>query len=228
MTEILERFDKPITIIGGGEFVPKIFRESLQKAPDLIAVDGGLNHLTVDLHSPKWIIGDLDSAKNTQLWANKGARIRRIPEQQSTDLEKCLYSIEAPLYLANGFLGHRVDHLLASCSALVKMKDKNVILLGKRDLIVHVNEQMVLNLEVGTRLSLFPLQDVLGVHSLGLKYSVEEVVFSPGSMIGTSNETIASRIEIAFDGSGMLLILPIECLYSVLNLFEVDLEPNIQ
>ena len=217
MVKILQRFDQPITIVGGGEFVPDIFESSLQIGKALIAVDGGLNYLSPRRHSPVWILGDLDSAIDTESWVKAGAKIKSLPEQNSTDLEKCLYSIEAPLYLANGFLGHRIDHTLASCSTLVRRKDRNIILLGKRDIIIHINEKISLNLEVGTRLSLFPFKKVCGVHSCGLKYSVERVTFAPGSMIGTSNEVIDAKVEINFDEAGMLLVLPIESLSKILE-----------
>ena len=223
MAEILQRFKQPITIIGGGEFVPEIFNNSLKIAPELVAVDGGINYLNPNIHTPKWIIGDLDSAQNTEAWAKVGTKIKHLPEQEKTDFEKCLYSIEATAYFANGFLGHRVDHTLAACSTLVKNKGKNIILLGKRDLIVHVNRKIILELEVGTRLSLFPFQKVSGVKSLGLKYSISGLFFSPESRIGTSNEVISTRVEISFDGPGILLILPIKCLFEVAELYKFNL-----
>ena len=224
MDKILQRFNQPITIIGGGEFDSEIFEYSLQIGQELIAVDGGLNYLIPNIHFPKWIIGDLDSAENTEYWVNNGANIKYLPEQDSTDFDKCLYSIEAPLYLANGFLGNRVDHTLASCSTLVKSKDKNIILLGKNDLIVHLNKIIVLELKVGTRISFFPLEEVSGLCCSGLKYSIAGVNFSPKSIIGTSNETTSPTVEISFNGPGMLLILPIDCLPNILEFYSVTLD----
>ena len=221
MVKILQRFDEPITIVGGGEFVPDIFEYSLKLGKELIAVDGGLNYLNPKRHFPLWILGDLDSAIDTESWVKAGSKIKLLPEQNSTDFEKCLYSTEAPLYLANGFLGHRTDHTLASCSTLVSRKDKNIILLGKRDIIIHINKKMRLDLEVGTRLSLFPFKKVCGVQSFGLKYSIEGLDFAPGSVIGTSNEVSEVTVEMNFDDTGMLLILPRESLSKVLESYGV-------
>ncbi len=222
MSVVLQRFTKPISIIGGGDFNPEIFSLSLEIGKDLIAVDGGLNHLKPGQHFPKWIVGDLDSARHTQLWVDKGSKLGHFTEQDSTDFEKCLNSIEAPLYLANGFLGLRADHTLASCSLLVKRRDKNIILLGKTDLIIHVNDTLSLDLEVGTRLSLFPLQTVLGLSSVGLKYNISGISFSPDSMIGTSNEVSSPKVEIRVKNSGMLLILPVYCFSKVLKMYNVS------
>ena len=222
MSIVLQKFTEPVSIIGGGEFNPEMLCLSLEIGKDLVAVDGGLNHLTPGKHFPKWIIGDLDSAKNTQLWVDKGSKLGHFTEQDSTDFEKCLFSIEAPLYLANGFLGLRADHTLASCSLLVKRRDKNIILLGKTDLIIHLNETLSLELEIGTRLSLFPLQKVLGLSSVGLKYNISGISFSPDSMIGTSNEVSSPKVEIRVKNPGMLLILPVYCFSKVLKMYKLQ------
>ena len=222
MSIVLQRFTEPVSIIGGGDFNPEMLCLSLKIGKDLIAVDGGLNHLTLGKHFPKWIIGDLDSAQNTQLWVDNGSKLGHFTEQDSTDFEKCLYSIEAPLYLANGFLGLRADHTLASCSLLVKRRDKNIILLGKTDLIIHLNKSLSLELDVGTRLSLFPLQTVLGLSSVGLKHNISGISFSPDSMIGTSNEVSSPKVEIRVKNPGMLLILPVYCFSKVLKMYKAS------
>ena len=46
--------------------------------------------------------------------------LHAIAEQDTTDLEKCLDSVEAPLFLGLGFLGGRIDHHLAAMNALVR------------------------------------------------------------------------------------------------------------
>ena len=99
---------------------------------------------------------------------------------------------------------------MAAISALVKMKDKKVFLLGKRDFLFHINKKIELNLEIGTRLSLFPLKDVVGISSEGLKYGIKGVSFSPGFKIGTSNEVLHSKVKIELSGTGMIIILPIK------------------
>ena len=150
---------------------------------------------------------DLDSVKFKSL-ETKGINIKKIAEQETTDFEKCLYSFNAPFFLGNAFLGERIDYSMAH-SALVKMKDKKVFLLGKRDFF-HINKKIELNLEIGTRLSLFPLKDVVGISSEGLKYGIKGVSFSPGFKIGTSNEVLQSKVKIELSGSGMIIILPIK------------------
>ena len=63
-------------------------------------------------------------------------------------------------------------------SALVKMKEKKVFFWVKEISFFHINKKIELNLEIGTRLSLFPLKDVVGISSEGLKYGIKGFLFS--------------------------------------------------
>ena len=87
---LVKSYNKPLTLIGGGEFSKRIFSKCLRIAPTLIAVDSGLNHLDIKKSIPKCVIGDLDSAKKIEVWKKKGIKIKSIQEQETTDFEKCL------------------------------------------------------------------------------------------------------------------------------------------
>jgi thiamine pyrophosphokinase len=50
--------------------------------------------------------------------------VHHLPEQDTTDFEKCLYSVAAPLLLGVGFLGGRADHHLAAMNVLVRYADR--------------------------------------------------------------------------------------------------------
>ncbi len=220
---LIKRYNQPLTLVGGGEFSPYIFSKCLQVAPTLIAVDAGIKHLDVKKYLPEWIIGDLDTSIKLGVWEKKGAKIKNIEEQETTDFEKCLYSFEAPFFLANAFLGKRIDHSLASISIIVKMKNKKVILFGKKDILFHIENSIELDLKKGTRLSLFPIKKVSGVKSKGLKYDIKNIKFSPGNRIGTSNEVSETKVLIELDGPGMIIILPRNCFKDVIMKFNQKL-----
>ena len=57
------------------------------------------------------------------------------------------------------------------------MRNKKVILLGKKDILFHIENSIELDLKKGIRLSLFPLNNVNGVKSKGLKYDIINVKF---------------------------------------------------
>ena len=216
---IVKSYNKPLTLIGGGEFSHQILSKCLRIAPTLIAVDSGLNHLDIKKSIPKWVIGDLDSAEKLEVWEKKGTKIKSIQEQETTDFEKCLYSFKAPYFLANAFLGKRIDHSLATISTIVKMRNKKVILLGKKDILFHIENSIELDLKKGIRLSLFPIKKVSGVKSKGLKYDIKNIEFSPSNRIGTSNEVTGKKVLIELDGPGMIIILPQKCFKAVILKF---------
>ena len=127
--------------------------------------------------------------------------------------------LQCSFFLANAFLGERIDHSLSAISTVVKMKNKKVILFGKKDILFHVENKIELNLKKGTRVSLFPMRKVVGIKSEGLKYNIKNIQFSPGNKIGTSNEVSKSKTLIELNGSGMIIILPINCFKNVINKF---------
>ena len=66
-----------------------------------------------------------------------------------------------------------------------------------------------LDLDVGTRFSLYPLDRVTG-HSEGLRWPIDGVPFAPTGPTGTSNETLGP-VRVQVDAPAMLLILPVAC-----------------
>ena len=123
------------------------------------------------------------------------------------ELPEALRLIEAPLILALGFAGARLDHGLAAFSTLVARADRRCILLGPKDFAFAAPPHLTLDLRPGEPLSLFPMAQVTGA-SEGLEWPIAGIRFAPDGMIGTSNRVIARRVELEFDQPGMLVILP--------------------
>ncbi|MEO0911614.1 MAG: thiamine diphosphokinase [Pseudomonadota bacterium] len=206
----LVRASEAITLVGGGPVPADRIRAALQRAPVLVAADGGADRARALGHLPDAIIGDLDSLSNHEWWRKSGISVHRIPEQDSTDFEKCLRATEAPLILAVGFLGGRFDHALAVASALVAYRARPVLVLGEEDVIFHCPEVLALELPAGARVSFFPLGEIRGTESAGLRWSVEGLAMRPGGVIGTSNEAVGGPVRAAFDAPGILVILPVD------------------
>jgi thiamine pyrophosphokinase len=146
--------------------------------------------------------------------------VHAIEEQESTDLEKCLYSVEAPFFLGLGFLGGRLDHHLAAMSALVKYGHKPAVLVGGEDLCFLCPPDLELDLAPGTRVSLYPMGIVTGLRGEGLRWPVEGLEMAPHGRIGTSN-VATGPIRIGFDAPRMLVILPGELLERVVAALKV-------
>jgi thiamine pyrophosphokinase len=204
----LFRSPEPVTLVGGGPIPPGALEAALALAPVAVAADGG-----GDVRLPQGrrfaaVIGDIDSLDAPERLAAAGVPIHRLPEQETTDLEKCLYATEAPLYLGVGFLEGRIDHHLAAMNALCKHQGKRVALIGSQDLCFLCPPTLELDLAAGTRVSLFPMAPAMGAVSEGLRWSVEGLELSPAGRIGTSNEALGGRVRVAFDAPSVIAILP--------------------
>jgi len=207
MSDPLVTSDDPVIFLGGGEFAPELLAEALTIGGEIVAADGGAARALAAGRVPRAVIGDLDSLAESDRAAIPAERIHRIAEQTSTDFEKCLIHTSAPLALAVGFTGARMDHALAVMNALVAHPEKRCIVLGTHDLAFHAAGELEMDLPAGTRLSLFPMRRVT-LQQTGLLWPVQGLVFEPWGRIGTSNEALGGPVRLSFDAPGMLVILP--------------------
>src|SRR5690606_35846853 len=111
---------------------------------------------------PQAVIGDLDSLDAATRAALPPGRLHRIEEQETTDFDKCLRSIRAPVVLGVGFTGARLDHQMAAFSALLDGRLPPCLLIGGADVAFAAPLRLRLELPLGTRVSLFPMGEVSG------------------------------------------------------------------
>ncbi|TNF18749.1 MAG: thiamine diphosphokinase [Rhodobacteraceae bacterium] len=197
----------PILLAGGGEFRHADLIVARTWAKRAVAADGGAAVLLRHGVMPEAVIGDLDSLPDAVRAALPRGVLHRIEEQDSTDFDKCLRHISAPLILGLGFLGARVDHQLSVFNRLVARPDVRCILIGREDVVFHCPRALALTLAPGMRVSLFPMRPVTG-QSTGLRWPIDGLAFVPGGRVGTSNEAVEAEVRLAMDGPGMLVILP--------------------
>lgn len=194
-----------VTLVGGGRLSKRDLDQALSLAPVLVAADGGANGLCAFGREPEHVIGDLDSL-DPELCVRLGTRVVHVPDQDSTDFDKCLSRISAPFIIGLGFDGARLDHTLAAMTSLVWHGRARVVLLCAEDICFLAPPRIRLELESGARVSLFPMTEVTG-RSVGLHWPIEGLVFSPAATIGTSNRADRALVELEFDNPGMLVLL---------------------
>ncbi|MEL6584661.1 MAG: thiamine diphosphokinase [Pseudomonadota bacterium] len=200
--------DHPVLLVGGGPVDPDLLQEASDTCQTVIAADGGADALGRFGLKPDAIIGDLDSLRDAAAWQKAGVPVHHRADQDTTDFEKALSEIDAPLILAIGFVGARLDHTLAVMSVLSRFHEKPVVVLGEEDVICALPEQFEMDTTVGARVSLFPLSEVRGVASKGLRWPIAGLRFTPDGVIGTSNETVSGHIKLTLDRPGLLLLVP--------------------
>lgn len=196
-----------MTLVGAGALGPRDLALALKRAPVIVAADSGADRVLAAGHMPQAVIGDFDSISDHARGVIPAERLHPIAEQETTDFDKALRMIAAPLVIAVGFAGARIDHGLAVFNALVRQAGRRCIVIGSQDVVFACPPEIALDLPVGSRLSLFPMGAVRG-ESAGLEWPVAGIGFAPDGAIGTSNRVVARRVRLAFDGPGMLVILP--------------------
>lgn len=195
----------PITLIGGVNPASATLSEVLSIAPFVVAADGGADHALAAGVSPEAVIGDMDSISQAAQDAFKDV-FHLIAEQDSTDFDKALRHIDAPLVLGVGFSGARLDHELGSMTVLVRHPERRCILIGEDTIVLLCPPQITLELPMGSAVSLFPMAEV-GCESDGLRWPTGGLRFAPDGQVGTLNK-VDDTVALRPDAPKMLLILP--------------------
>lgn len=204
-------FASPVTLLGGGALAAGDLALALGHAPALVAADGGADAALAQGEMPRAVIGDMDSLSAEARARIPADRLIAVAEQTSTDFEKALSRIDAPLTLAVGFTGRRTDHELAAYHGLLRHSDRRCVLLAASDVVCLAPPDLTLDLPEAMRVSLFPMAPVKG-HSEGLEWPIDGLDFAPTTRIGTSNRVRGGPVRLRFDAPHMLLILPREAL----------------
>nr|WP_297768341.1 thiamine diphosphokinase [uncultured Roseovarius sp.] len=207
---MIVRTSDPITLVGGAELPEGLLEKAMALAPKVIAADSGADTALDHEIIPHAVIGDFDSISDAARARIPEAVQHADPDQDSTDFEKCLAAIEAPLIIGLGFFGDRLDHQLSACNALTRSAWHRCILLGQGDLMFLCPPTIDLPLPDGCRVSLFPLGAVEGV-SDGLRWPISGLNFSPDGRVGTSNAA-TGPVHLSVTSPKMLVILPLEML----------------
>ncbi len=204
----------PVTLVGGAKLRQRDLTIALKHAPILVAADGGAGAVLAAGLIPEAVIGDMDSLQPDAALAFAD-RLHRIAEQDTTDFDKALRHIAAPLVIAVGVTGGRFDHELAVMHTLVRRAGQRCIVLGAESLTFVCPPTIALTLPVGMVFSLFPMGSVR-VASEGLRWPTAGLDFAPDSVIGTSNEVVGPVVLDA-DRPAMLVILPRAALTKVMR-----------
>lgn len=204
------QIDTPVTLLGAGHSKSSCLKEALTHAPFLVAADGGANVAIAAGCMPEAVIGDFDSITDATRAAIPSERLLHVAEQDTTDFEKCLSRIDAPLILGVGFAGGRLDHVMAVWTVLACYPARRCLILGEEDVVFLSPRRLALDLAGGERVSLFPMGAVRG-RSEGLFWPIDGIGFAPDGRIGTSNRA-TGPVTLEFDAEKMLVLLPRDCL----------------
>lgn len=200
----------PIGLMGGAPGFEPLFRAVDPFVAGWVAADAGSDALMALDVEPKAVIGDLDSLSGAAR-LRFADRLHQIPEQETTDFDKTLRHINAPLVICAGLTGGRFDHELAVMNTLVRHADRRCIVLGPESLVFHCPPDVRLDLASGGDVGLFPLSP-MAIDSDGLEWPTTGLEFAPDARIGTSNRALGGGVRLRPERAGLLVILSADAL----------------
>ncbi|MEO0930102.1 MAG: thiamine diphosphokinase, partial [Pseudomonadota bacterium] len=156
-SDIIVSSDSPVCFVGGGHIGNGPFAADFANIDCFIGVDGGADHLLAAGIKPAAVIGDLDSVSDKAA-ATFADILYHVAEQDTTDFEKALMRVSAPLIFALGFTGGRIDHMLGVLNVMARCASKRVLLVDDDDAsFVVMRGLRDLILPAGARVALMPL-----------------------------------------------------------------------
>ena len=182
----------------------------VRSADEVLAADGGANHLARIGIRPTKVVGDLDSIRpSVRRWVGEERMVAR-PDQDSTDLDKTLaYAFDdcgAGAVTVLAATSGRLDHALENLGLLARWCRRGPLeLFDGLSRIVPVESSKALETRPGQAVSLMPVGRCDRVWSKGLHWELAGGPLDLMARTGVSNRTDAAQIEIRVEG-GMLLV----------------------
>jgi thiamine pyrophosphokinase len=210
MSDIIVRSFDPVALLGAADLAPSIVNILQRHSAIFVAADGGVRHLAASGIMPAAIIGDMDSvsAEMRKIYADV---MHISDDQNTTDFQKSVMCIDAPLIFAAGFLGGRLDHTVSVLNTMARDNILHVVLVSEDDVCFLARPSKTeLSLPVGTRVGLLPLANAR-VETQGLRWDIKDAAMSFDGFISTSNETEQENVTIHAMGR-LLINLPIAAL----------------
>jgi thiamine pyrophosphokinase len=219
MTQMIVDATYPIAVVGGAQLGPQHLNILQTLTQIFVAADSGADHLRVAGIIPKAVIGDFDSLSSQSRKAF-APQLVHITEQDTTDLEKTLARVSAPVLVGAGFLGGRLDHSFASLNALARYADVPLILLSDDECCFRgPNNPWVITLPIGTDFAILPMSDVVATTD-GLTWDMDQMALSPVGRVSSSNTTAVTTVRIHLDGAA-IVTLPLAHLAAAIDVVRV-------
>ena len=205
-----------VLLFANGDFpAPDRLVDQINEDDYLIAVDGGLRHITRLGLTPDLIIGDLDSANKQEVakFRAQGVEVNKFPaDKDETDLELAL---DAALQMGItviwivAALGKRLDQTLGNIFLLTHpdLAGYDIRLVDGGQEVFLIRHSASISGKTGQRLSLLPLHGpAQGIHTQGLQYPLKNETLYSHKTRGISNRLNKPSATITLE-EGLLLCI---------------------
>ena len=215
---------KSVVIICDGVFPKTEFPRYLIRTADfIICCDGALrkflrNSISIfgEKKLPDLVIGDMDSLSGS-LKKKYGDLIVQVDEQENNDQKKAFkWAIENLSDIGNiyiiGATGEREDHTIGNMSLLMEyarsydLSGIEVEMVTDHATAFAATDTFEMDCGIGRRVSIFSPDNSLKIHSEGLEWPLDNVVFD-NWWKATLNRACDDRVRLEFSHKSMALII---------------------
>jgi thiamine pyrophosphokinase len=206
----MQRHQSTALVIANGDVPGRaLVRGIAAKADVVICADGGARHALRLGIRPHLILGDLDSISASIRRQFSDVEILRIPEQESTDLEKairyCLRQQIGAVTIA-GAIGDRLDHSTGALGCFRKFGRKiRISLVDRAGTLSLLGRDETIAMRRGERFSLIPVGRCPGVRTEGARYPLGGETLQLGVREGISNCATRKSVRVRHAGGTLLL-----------------------
>lgn len=196
------------------------YRAFIEHAFCNIAVDGGIGLFFRESIVPDYLIGDLDSLKQSEYeWAKENSvKIQTFPrEKDATDTQLALkfaLDMSPDIIYIFGAIGSRLDHTLANIYLLkysINESSKVIIINPWHEIqLLRPGKDIIISGEKGELISVIPISQCIEDLSIkGCKWELENAVIYQGNSIGVSNYLKENSASFSV-GSGECLVIKVK------------------
>jgi len=177
----------------------------------LICADGGANKAKKLNLIPDFIIGDLDSIKESTLkFYQDKSKIIKLKRQNDTDVEKCLkYAIQKRFEEAilSGVTGDRLDHTFCNLGIVIKFFNKiKLKVIAEESLLAPYTGKVELKTFPGEIISLYGFDKKTRISSKDLKYPLKNTILPFGERESTSNVALSEKVFLEITGGVIFVV----------------------
>lgn len=186
-----------------------------KKVDVVICADKGAGYAKMANIVPNLIVGDLDSVDNDAIDYYKKERIPIDTYPTDKDMTDSEIAIEKAIdmgcdeLIIVGATKNRLDHCMGNILVLKDLLKKNIkaVIKDENNEVRLIDDSVELNREEGYKVSLLPLtNEVRGITTYGLKYSLDNGTLFMGKSLGVSNEFIENVAKVTIK-EGLLLVI---------------------
>ena len=205
MTELIVDAPDLVALIGGAQLGPQHLNILQTLTQTFVAADSGADHLRAAGIVPEAVIGDFDSLSDESR-REFLPQSYHVPTQDTTDLEKVLSRVCAPIMVGAGFLGGRIDHSFASFNALARFTHVPLVLLSDTECCFRApDDRWQIDLPVDTPFSVLPMGPCVA-SSKGLVWDMDQLPLSPVGFVSSSNMTRLPQVSVQTNGPAIVTL----------------------